>query len=101
MEYVSVPHIFLYPFYVQSYATSAAAALEIYTLELKNEGDGFAAYNKLLARNGETALSFEVALLNAGLSSPFDSSELRRTLNELHYATLGAYFYKSHNNNAA
>ena len=101
VEYVSVPHIFLYPFYVQSYATSAAAALEIYTLELKNEGDGFAAYNKLLARNGETALSFEVALLNAGLSSPFDSSELRRTLNELHYATLGAYFYKSHNNNAA
>ncbi len=101
VEYVAIPHIFLYPFYVQSYATSAAAALEIYTLEIQNEGDGFRIYSALLERDEEGALSFEEILKNQGLSSPFNKKDLMDILNELHYAALGAYFYKSHNGNVA
>ena len=101
VEYVAIPHIFLYPFYVQSYATSAAAALEIYTLEIKNEGDGFDAYMSLLARDEESILSFEEALLASKLSSPFENNALKKIINDLHYATLGAYFFKTQNGNAA
>ncbi len=101
VEYVAIPHIFLYPFYVQSYATSAAAALEIYTLEIQNEGDGFRIYTALLERDGESALSFEEILKSQGLSSPFDKTDFKSILNKLHYAALGAYFYKSHEGNVA
>lgn len=101
VEFVAIPHIFLYPFYVQSYATSAAAAIEIYTLEAKAEGEGFKTYNALLARDGEARLSFEETLKFNGLSSPFEKRDFKNILNELHYAALGAYFYKSHDGNVA
>lgn len=101
VEYVSIPHIFLYPFYVQSYATSAVAALEIYTLEVKTSGAGFAAYNTLLTRGEDDVPSFDESLVAAGLSSPFEKSEIKNILNELHYAALGAYFYKAHDGNVA
>ncbi len=101
VEYVAIPHLFLYPFYVQSYATSAAAALEIYTIESQNEGAGFAIYNTLIERNKSAAVSFEDTLKSAGLTSPFLKNALKNILNELHYVTLGAYYYKSHDGNAA
>ena len=101
VEYVSVPHIFLYPFYVQSYSTSAVAALEIYTLEIKNPGDGFDAYNSFVTRDIENLLTFEEALSSASLSSPFEKTAIKKILNELHYATLGAYYFKTHNGNEA
>ncbi|MBQ7333094.1 MAG: hypothetical protein IJW38_01930 [Clostridia bacterium] len=101
VEYVAIPHLFLYPFYVQSYATSAAAALEIYTIESQNAGAGFAIYNYLIERNENTGISFEDTLKSAGLTSPFEKNALKNILNELHYVTLGAYYYKSHDGNAA
>ena len=101
LHYVLIPHLFLYPFYVQSYATSATAALEIYTIEAKNEGLGFELYSTLLNRSGLSEESFTEILEKNGLASPFDSSALKEILNELHYLTLGAYYYKPHGSNAA
>ena len=98
VEYVAIPHIFLYPFYVQSYATSAMAALEIYTLEAKNPGSGFEIYSELTYR-GDSEATFEEILSSHGLSSPFNKLELKNVLNELHYVALGAYFYKSQGGN--
>jgi len=100
VRYIMIPHLFLYPFYVQSYATSATAALEIYTLELKNEGAGFEKYNAIIDR-GEADISFTEALTKANLTSPFEKNALKNIANELHYLTLGAYYYKMHLNNAA
>ena len=99
VSYVTIPHIFLYPFYVQSYATSAAAALEIYTRELKTEGEGFRIYSSLLNRKDVAPLPFEEILVTNGLSSPFDKLGFKNILNELHYVALGAYFYKNQGGN--
>jgi hypothetical protein len=101
IEYVAIPHIFIYPFYVQSYAASAAAAIEIYTREANSEGDGFKTYTALITRDEEALLSFEESLKAEGLSSPFNKKEFMNVLNELHYAALGAYYYTSHGGNVA
>ena len=99
--YVTIPHIFIYPFYVQSYATSAITALEIYTAEVKHEGAGFEKYTDLITRESDEILSFDEELEASYLSSPFDSGAFKKILNELHYATIGAYFYKTQGGNAA
>ena len=67
---IFITHTFLYPFYVQSYCTSLIPALEIYFMEIENEGSGFEAYKKLIDRNGED-LTLEEALADAGIDSPF------------------------------
>ena len=67
---IFITHTFIYPFYVQSYCTSLIPALEIYFMEIENEGSGFAAYKKLIDRNGES-FTLEEALEDAGIASPF------------------------------
>ena len=91
--YVLIPHIFRYPFYVQSYCTSAAAALEIYFKELEDEGEGFATYLELLVR--EEDMTFVEYLEDAGLSSPFESGALRRLANKIHRELLGFEYFTS------
>lgn len=67
---IFITHTFLYPFYVQSYCTSLIPALEIYFMEIENEGSGIEAYKKLIDRNGEN-FTLEEALADAGIASPF------------------------------
>ena len=67
---IFITHTFIYPFYVQSYCTSLIPALEIYFMEIENEGAGFEAYKKLVDRNGES-FTLEESLQNAGIASPF------------------------------
>jgi len=90
---VFIPHLFLYPFYVQSYATSLTASLEIYMLELEQEGKGFEVYLNLLDR-GDEMLTFEEYLSNAGVKSPFRENALKDLANKIHYQVLGSYYFK-------
>lgn len=102
LYYVTIPHVMLYPFYVQSYCTSAAAALDIYFTELDCEGAGFETYSNLLKRDGG-ALTFEEELERAGVVSPFEDDFLRELADRIHYELLGSHYFKSNagNENAA
>ena len=90
---VMIPHIFRYPFYVQSYCTSVTAALEIYFIELDSEGEGFAVYKDLLVR--EEDMTFTEHLKDAGLTSPFEKQRLRSVANRIHRELLGFDYFKS------
>ena len=80
---IFITHTFLYPFYVQSYCTSAAVSLEIYFAELKSEGAGFEIYKELITRE-EGGLTFEEYLTEAGLTSPFEVDYLKGIANGLY-----------------
>ncbi len=99
-DYILIPHILLYPFYVQSYSTSAAVAAEIYCLEAANKGDGFKIYTKLIDRS-EEATSFEEQIISAGLTSPFKENALRDIADKIYFSVMGAHYYTSTNNNVA
>ncbi len=98
--YVMIPHLFLYPFYVQSYCTSAAVSLDIYFTELEDEGEGLAIYKDLIDR-GEDELTFVEHLTNAGLDSPFNDNYLRDIANKVHFKLLGSYYFSVENSDAA
>ena len=90
---VLIPHIIKYPFYVQSYCTSATVALEIYFKELDTEGDGFAVYKELLIRDED--MTFEEYILSAGLSSPFGEGYMKTIANRIYYELTGYTFFQS------
>lgn len=94
ISYVFIPHIFLYPFYVQSYCTSVIPAVELYFMEDEAVGTGLAAYKKLIDRNGSVQ-TFAEAIVEAGLSSPFADGVLRDIADKIHFAVLGFHYYKS------
>ena len=58
------------PVYYISYATSSMSALNIYTIECKNKGEGREVYRKLVEELGEDA-KFKTALASIGLGDPF------------------------------
>ena len=99
---VLIPHTILYPFYVQSYCTATAVALEIFHKECDNSGDGLAAYKSLVLRETE-GLSFLDELKEAGLTSPFSSDYAKNLADKIHYNLLGSHYYKgsTSDNNAA
>ena len=83
ISFVLIPHIFRYPFYVQSYCTSAAVSLEIYFAELEREGAGFEIYKNLITRE-DGGLTFEEYLTEAGLTSPFEADYLKDIASRLY-----------------
>jgi oligoendopeptidase F len=95
--YVMIPHIFLYPYYVQSYCTSLTVALEIYFMEVNDSGSGFDAYMKLITRE-EDNLTFEEYIKNAGLTSPFQKDYLKKIADKVHYKILGSHYFKELDN---
>lgn len=95
--YVMIPHIFLYPYYVQSYCTSLTVAIEIYFMEENEAGSGFDAYMKLITR-GDDNLTFEEHIKNAGLTSPFQKDYLKRIADTVHYKILGSHYFKELDN---
>jgi len=102
LDHVLIPHIMLYPFYVQSYPVSVSVALEIYYLESETEGKGLDAYLDLIDReNGN--FRFEELIDDAGLTSPFSQAYLKGLADMIHYDILGSHFFKKSavNNNAA
>ena len=94
LDYVIIPHIVLYPFYVQSYCTSSAVALEIYTMESKKAGSGLEAYKKLLSRS-DAALTLEEELERAGLASPFEKNKLKSIAYDIYYEIMGSHYVES------
>ena len=102
LDYVLIPHIMLYPFYVQSYTVSAAVALEIYYVEVSGDGDGFDAYIELIDRSEEFE-TFVENLWDAGLTSPFSENYMKMLADMIHYDIMGSHFYKENagNNDAA
>jgi len=90
--YVMIPHVFLYPFYVQSYCTSVTVALEIYFEELDDEGAGFEIYEELITRE-DTSMTFEEYLTDAKLTSPFEENHLKKIADRIHYELLGSHYF--------
>lgn len=87
-----IPHIFIYPFYVQSYCTSILPALEMYFMESTEKGSGFAAYKNIIDRT-ENDLDFVSSIEAAGLTSPFKDGAIRDIADDIHYAVVGIHFF--------
>lgn len=94
IETVLVPHLFLYPFYVQSYSTSVTAALDIYLTELETEGAGFEILDKILHRGEDSELTFTETLESVGLTDPFSNNYLMILSDRIHYNLLGSHYFK-------
>ena len=90
---IIIPHIMLYPTYVQSYCTSMSASLELFTIETKNEGEGFKIYKDLIVRD-EGEMTFEEYLTECGLTSPFEKDYLKKIADDVYYGIVGSHYYK-------
>lgn len=98
---VAIPHVVLYPFYVQSYCTSLISALDIFFLEEDEAGDGVSAYKSLLSRDGDS-ISFAEKLEDADLESPFARDRVKKIVDRIHFSIMGYhYFIQSGDSNAA
>ena len=81
---VLIIHTIEYPFYVQSYATSIIAALEIMMMEANERGAGVAAFKALLQRDDDNPLTFEEELARAGIRSPLGTAAILNTYKKLY-----------------
>ena len=81
---VLIIHTIEYPFYVQSYATSIIAALEIMMMEANERGAGVAAFKALLQRDDDNPLTFEEELARAGIRSPLRTAAILNTYKKLY-----------------
>ncbi len=87
-----IPHLFIYPFYVQSYCTSIIPALEIYFMEIDESGSGLEAYKKIIDRT-ESDLTLVETIESAGLASPFDDGVIRNLSDRIYYKIIGSHYY--------
>ena len=74
-DYVCVPHFYEMPMYIISYVVSNDAALQIYEMEVKQQGTGLACLENNLYSTQPYILSF---LEEAELESPFATGRLMR-----------------------
>ncbi len=72
--WMDITHFFEYPFYVISYPVSLDIAMQLYDLELEEEGKGLAKYFEILPRDYDTFLE---TVENGGLTSPFTEGGIR------------------------
>lgn len=73
-SYVTVGHFFTSPMYVISYVVSNDAAMQLYQMEMAEEGSGLNCYTGNLATEQEGFLAF---VKEAGLQSPFDPGRIQ------------------------
>ena len=85
-----IPHMFIAPMYVQSYATSVIPAMEIYLLETSTPGAGLEAYKTVIHR--DTDAGFLDALSEAGLTSPFERGFLDYVSDEIYFILTGMHY---------
>ena len=100
LSYVIMPHTMLYPFYVESYVTSAIVSLDIFFMEsyrTGKTGNGFAVYDALLTR-GDVELDFTDRLEFAGLDSPFKEGKIKEISNNIYFQITGKNFYRISSN---
>ena len=72
-EFVTIPHFFTNPMYIDSYVVSNDAAMQLYQLELEEPGAGLACFEEHLDTQEVWFLSF---LETAELESPFAPGRL-------------------------
>lgn len=92
---VTITHTMLYPFYVESYVTSAFVSLDIFFAESNKtgaSGDGFKLYEALINR-GNQNLSFTERLESVGLDSPFSDGKVKSTADSIYYYVTGKRYY--------
>ena len=75
MLWVDVPHLFESPFYVISYAVSASAALELYEMELEDEGRGIESF---VTMSESVIATLMEAVEYAGLEDPLSENRVRQ-----------------------
>lgn len=92
---IMIPHIILYPSYVQSYCTSRIAALKLYFEEVENKR-GLEAYLDLLDREN-AGLSFVEQLAAVGIESPFKEYTVRDISDKIYFELTGRHFFKESN----
>ena len=85
-SWIDVMHFFEVPDYVISYCVSADTSLQVYQLEAEKEGEGVAAFFRLLDRDQNAGV--QQVMEDAGLSNPFRKGCLRETA-EFFRAQLG------------
>ena len=66
--WMDIIHLFEYPFYVISYPVSLDVAMQIYVLEVEEEGKGLDKYFEMMPRDYDT---FMETVTENGLQSPF------------------------------
>mgnify|MGYP004666304831 CR=1 FL=1 len=96
VESVFIPHIFLYPFYVQSYCLAAATVMPV-TLDTHGGiRDGWKVLDALLSSDIPVTDRAE-ALQRAAVDDPMKNSAeiLKETANRIYFRALGKYFYSS------
>lgn len=88
-EFVDITHYYTLPMYIPSYVVSNDAALQIYQMELAEEGAGLALLDESMYTTEYTFMSY---LDSVGLESPFAEGRMeavRRTLEEALREQLG------------
>ena len=75
MLWVDVPHLFESPFYVISYVVSASAALELYEMELEEDGSGVESFITMSESGIATLME---AVEYAGLEDPLSENRVRQ-----------------------
>jgi len=75
MLWVDVPHLFESPFYVISYVVSASAALELYEMELEEDGSGVESFITMSESGIATLIE---AVEYAGLEDPLSENRVRQ-----------------------
>ena len=76
-SWIDVIHFFEVPYYVISYCVSADTSLQVYQLEEESEGEGVAAYFRLLDR--PYGAGVQQVMASAGLENPFDGDRMEHT----------------------
>ncbi len=75
MSWIDTPHFFNAPYYVISYAASAGVALEIYALELEENGAGLDKFCEMVQRDGSGLREVTGA---AGLPDPLSDAQTNK-----------------------
>ena len=76
-----MPHFYQQAFYVISYITSNAVALQLYDLEQATEGAGVEKYFEMI--DWDPSLSFRENVERAGLTSPFSDGAIDKLASTL------------------
>ena len=97
-----IPHTVCYPFYVESYVSSALVALELFFMEsyvTGKSGNGLEVYMDLIKRENSDVTLTE-ALESVGLTSPFTEGQVKKIANNIYYQIIGKNYYNSYNDQA-
>ncbi len=100
VRYVMIPHIFMYPCYVQSYCTSVTVALQIFFKEAEDAGSGFEVYQNLIEKDG-AFITFNDCIEMHSFNSPFINYTIKELANKIHFYILGSNFFTSESENEA